>query len=306
VQFETKEKKQKLSVITPSLNHARFLEDTITSVLKQSFKNFEHIIIDGGSVDASVEILKRYPHIRWISEKDSGYEEAIRKALSMAKGEYIMNCAVTDGYLDTDWFKRCVEVLDADLEVSLVWGFAQWSSENGELGNIIFVPSFHSLPPQKYDFFSYWLKKYFWLPEGNFCVRKEVFDKCFPAFENFPEDRDVWFEFMLNFNTLGYLVYNIPSVAHFGREHNGQRSQKEWERGLTLERRAAYIRKIKRYRWKLLAGTKTHLYRDGKHNLLPVKFSNTALRREYIELFFSHFKESAKKYLSYFLNNLKT
>jgi glycosyltransferase involved in cell wall biosynthesis len=79
----------KISIITPTLNHARFIEDTILSVLQQDYKNYEHIIIDGGSTDGTVEILKKYPHLKWISEKDNGQSAAINKGVKMAKGDIL-------------------------------------------------------------------------------------------------------------------------------------------------------------------------------------------------------------------------
>jgi hypothetical protein len=120
------------------------------------------------------------------------------------------------------------------------------------------------------------------MPEGNFCVRKEVLEKCFPDFKNFPEDHDPWFEFMFNFNSQGYLAYNIPVIAHFGRLHKGQRSQRENEKGLTPKRANAYIKRIKRYRRKILLGSITHIYRDGKHNILPVKFPRKEFCKDYV------------------------
>jgi glycosyltransferase involved in cell wall biosynthesis len=296
----------KLSVISPSLNLAQFLEETILSVANQAFRGFEHIVIDGGSTDETLTILKRYPHIKWISEKDSGYLEAFRKGLAIARGKYVLQCCVSDGYLDRDWFKRCVEVLDADPEVSLVWGFPQYLTEDGKLGDISYPQFHHSLPPQKYDWISYWLKTNFWLPEGNFCVRREVLDKCFPAFEGFSKYRDAWLEFNYRFNSLGYLPYHIPVVANFGRTHGNQRGQNEKESGLLWIRLQAYFMKVWLCRWKLLTGHGTHFYRNGTHKALHVKFSNEKFRREHIAFIAGRAKIFAKKYFPHaFLTNVR-
>lgn len=82
-------KYSKITVVTPNYNQARFLEHTIQSVLSQNYPNLEYIIIDGGSTDGSVDIIKKYTdklHF-WVSEKDSGMYEAIQKGFSKSTGE---------------------------------------------------------------------------------------------------------------------------------------------------------------------------------------------------------------------------
>ncbi len=63
-------------VITPSFNHGCFLRQTIESVAAQTFRSFEHIVVDGGSTDGTVEILKEFSHLRWVSERDDHAVEA--------------------------------------------------------------------------------------------------------------------------------------------------------------------------------------------------------------------------------------
>jgi len=79
----------KLSIITPSFNQGQFLEETILSVLNQGYPNLEYIIIDGGSSDNSVDIIRRYDSqlAYWVSEKDRGQVDAINKGFVMATGE---------------------------------------------------------------------------------------------------------------------------------------------------------------------------------------------------------------------------
>lgn len=81
----------KITVVTPSFNQGRFLEDTILSVLGQQYPNLEYIIIDGGSTDNSVDIIKKYEkHLSyWISEKDNGQAHAINKGFELAHGEIL-------------------------------------------------------------------------------------------------------------------------------------------------------------------------------------------------------------------------
>jgi len=78
----------KISLITPSLNQGKYIEQTIQSVLSQNYLNLEYIVIDGGSIDGTMQILKKYKSkLKYISEPDSGQSEAINKGLKMATGE---------------------------------------------------------------------------------------------------------------------------------------------------------------------------------------------------------------------------
>ncbi len=89
----------KFSVITPSFNQGQYIGQTIQSVLDQNYAHFEHIVIDGLSTDNTVEILKSYSHLRWISEKDSGQTNALNKGLKMAEGDIIAILNSDDYYL---------------------------------------------------------------------------------------------------------------------------------------------------------------------------------------------------------------
>jgi len=86
----------KISIITPSYNQGEYIEETIKSVLSQNYPNLEYLIIDGGSTDNTIEIVKKYSDkIKWISAKDSGQTNAINKGIRMSTGEII-------GFLNSD------------------------------------------------------------------------------------------------------------------------------------------------------------------------------------------------------------
>lgn len=81
---------KKISIVTPVYNSEKYLEKCILSIKNQSYENYEHIIVDGGSTDDTLSIIKRYVgtyNMRWISEKDSGMYDAICKGFAMATGE---------------------------------------------------------------------------------------------------------------------------------------------------------------------------------------------------------------------------
>ena len=78
----------RISIITPSLNQSRYIERTIRSVVTQDYPDLEYLVVDGGSSDGTVELLKQYgSRIRWISEKDRGQSHAVNKGLALATGE---------------------------------------------------------------------------------------------------------------------------------------------------------------------------------------------------------------------------
>jgi glycosyltransferase involved in cell wall biosynthesis len=79
----------KISIVTPAFNCGHLIHRCIESVSFQDYPNVEHIIIDGGSTDGTVEVLKKYPHLRWISEPDNGEAHAVNKGIRMATGDII-------------------------------------------------------------------------------------------------------------------------------------------------------------------------------------------------------------------------
>jgi glycosyltransferase involved in cell wall biosynthesis len=91
----------RISIVTPSYNQGQFIEETIRSVLLQGYPNLEYIIIDGGSTDNSVEIIKRYEHFLtyWISESDRGQSHAINKGWEKCTGNYLAWMNSDDCYL---------------------------------------------------------------------------------------------------------------------------------------------------------------------------------------------------------------
>ena len=98
---------KKLSIITINLNNSKGLEKTIKSVLNQSFKDYEYIIIDGGSMDNSIDIIKFYSNNihYWISEPDKGIYNAMNKAIKQSKGEYCIFLNSGDHFYSADSLK---------------------------------------------------------------------------------------------------------------------------------------------------------------------------------------------------------
>lgn len=89
---------KKISIVTPTFNGVMTLRETIESVLAQDYKNWEHIVMDGGSTDGTVDILRSYPHLQWVSEKDKGHYYAMNKGIERATGEIIAILNADDCY----------------------------------------------------------------------------------------------------------------------------------------------------------------------------------------------------------------
>ena len=120
----------KLSIVTPSLNQGKYIEETILSVRNQKYPNYEHIIIDGGSTDETVNIVKKYPNITFVYEKDNGMTDAINKGLRIASGEYI-GWINSDDYYAENVFYKIVELFRKD-EVDWIVGNIAYRNEEDE------------------------------------------------------------------------------------------------------------------------------------------------------------------------------
>ena len=113
----------KISVITPSYNQAQFLERTIRSVIEQDYSNREYIIIDGGSSDASADIIRRYADrlTYWVSEKDNGQAHAINKGFAKASGNLL--CWLnSDDFYEPDTLPFIADYFKSNPEVDVVCG----------------------------------------------------------------------------------------------------------------------------------------------------------------------------------------
>jgi glycosyltransferase involved in cell wall biosynthesis len=112
----------KISIVTASYNQGQFIEETIQSVLNQNYPNLEYIVIDGGSTDNSVEVIKKYQmHFTyWVSEKDKGQANAINKGLKLCTGD-IFNWLNSDDYLQPGALHKIAEAF-VNEQVQIVAG----------------------------------------------------------------------------------------------------------------------------------------------------------------------------------------
>lgn len=146
VQQITNEKYPLVSIVTPSYNQGQFIEDTIVSVKNQDYPNIEHIIVDGESIDNTLEILKKYEgtyNMRWISEPDEGQADAINKGFDMAEGEIIGWLNSDDLYFDKGTISFVVQIFEEDEDIDMLYGHAVKINADNRLMRIKPVPRFN-------------------------------------------------------------------------------------------------------------------------------------------------------------------
>ncbi len=289
-----------ISVLCAVRNDSRFIRETVESVIAQTYPWWELIVMDGASTDNTVDIVKeyaaKYKNITLRSEADKGQWHALDKALSLAKGEYILLLCGQDGYLRRDWFVRCIETFREQPEVSLVWGIPFNMSEDGKLlgphyayasflkdeqyglrtkpintfiakidwrrtsalkrlrsllGKLtwsrlrVLLGSFRKRGiPQKEEWLSYWRRTGLMFPEGNMCVKKNVYMRLTPRFPKEKMTNAALLQFSFNFNSGGYLAWGLPLAASFGRSHAEGQALREYDDVLVAEYREK-IRKLK-------------------------------------------------------------
>lgn len=123
-----------VSIVTPSYNQAKYLEDTITSVLHQTYPNIEYIIIDGKSTDGSIDIIQRYKNQLkfWVIEPDGGQTDAVNKGLRHCKGE-LFAFLNSDDILEHDAVENAVNVYLQNPDHAVYYGQCSVIDEKGEL-----------------------------------------------------------------------------------------------------------------------------------------------------------------------------
>jgi glycosyltransferase involved in cell wall biosynthesis len=174
-----------VTIVTPSLNQGRFLEQAILSVLQQDYSAIEYIVIDGGSSDGSVEIMRRYQDrlAYWVSEPDAGQSNAINKGFTHGTG-MILAWLNADDLLAPSAVSIAVRFLEAESDVGLVYGDRVEIDAKGK------VIAYLRCPPHDPEMF----RKDVTLPQETVFFRREVFKAAGALDESlhFAMDLDLW------------------------------------------------------------------------------------------------------------------
>ena len=121
-----------ISIITPSFNQGKYIEETIESVISQGYPNLEYIVIDGGSSDETVDIIKKYEKYitYWVSEKDQGQAHAINKGFNLSNGD-ICTWINSDDLIYKDAFWKVAKYFSEDLDLEFIHGRGIYFNDKG-------------------------------------------------------------------------------------------------------------------------------------------------------------------------------
>jgi glycosyltransferase involved in cell wall biosynthesis len=240
-------------------------------VVSQSYKNWELLIADGGSKDASLEIIANFKdhRIKVLPGVDSSSVEGFLKGINNSTGEAIMFTTSTDGYVDTDWFKTAITTLIESPTLSLVWG--GWTQLRENKLSFSVGPQPERFIETNFDMFKNWFAskniERSYIPELNYCVRSNVYKQCLIDSPDYPllnSQFDPILKFHFNFMRLGYMSKFIPTIASFGREHERQLQSLPIQGKFLNE----YAISLEKYRHLVMSKNVKHSFRDSNGNVL--------------------------------------
>jgi glycosyltransferase involved in cell wall biosynthesis len=179
----------KISIVTPSFNQARFIEKTILSVLQQDYPDLDYIIMDGGSTDGSVDIIRRYEDklTYWVSQPDGGATAALIEGFKRSDGE-IQCWLCSDDLLEPRSLLDVAEFFSATPSAQAVYGDSIWIDEAD-----------HIIRPKKEHGFNrfIWLYHENYIPQPSMFWRRSLYEQVGgldPKF-NLAHDADLWIRF---------------------------------------------------------------------------------------------------------------
>jgi glycosyltransferase involved in cell wall biosynthesis len=182
----------KISIVTPSFNQGGFIEETIRSVVMQGYPNLEYFIIDGGSTDNTIDILKKYDNsiTKWVSEPDRGQTHAINKGIGYAKGDIIAYICSDDFYIQGS-FKTAALYFAGHPEVAMIYGNLIHINKQGEVIEKVKNNDFD------YDQLLSWI---LYIPQPSTFLRRTVIQEIglFDEHLDLAMDFDYWIRVGLN------------------------------------------------------------------------------------------------------------
>ena len=191
-----------ITTITPSLNRAKFIDEAIKSVLNQDYPHVEHIIIDGGSTDGTLDVLALYPNLKVISEPDQGIYDAINKGIRMAKGD-IIGILNSDDYYEPNFFSELAEIFHSNQDIDAIVGGIDIlkMDASGSWKPILVFPTI--------NYQNFWYRITIGSPNTNgWFIRKRFFDQIGMYNLNYPSVSDRDFILRMAFSSVNYFPFD--------------------------------------------------------------------------------------------------
>ena len=164
----------KISIITATFNSGKTIVDTMVSVLRQTYTDFEYLVIDGGSSDDTIEKVKSYQsrfgdRLRWISEKDRGIYDAMNKGIKMATGDVVGILNSDDYYTDIDILQTVADTFKNNNQLDALYGDIHFVRDGAPDKCVRYYSSRMFSP--------FWLRFGFMPAHPSFYCKREVFEK---------------------------------------------------------------------------------------------------------------------------------
>jgi glycosyltransferase involved in cell wall biosynthesis len=285
----------KISIVTPSFNQGQFIEQTILSVLEQNYPNLEYIIIDGGSTDSSVKIIRKYEKFLayWVSEPDKGQSDAINKGLLKCTGE-IFNWLNSDDYYEPNAFFKIAEGF-SNKNTLAVCGFQNRVDGEGNILNKNRTQIFDS----KYQTMGFLLYEQL----GTF-LRFSTIEKLGNLNVNlhYAMDLEWWFKFLLFFDSENILMidHTIANFRVYPNSKTGSKDSQLYNELLNIFYKFLNERVERNYISKFLKTTNTKIIEEytQENNDLKMRIDSAQLILNYFAIHKAEINYASSHFLS--------
>ena len=257
------------SVVVVNYNQGHYLEDALNSIINQTYSNIEIVVIDGGSSDNSIEILQRYPNIRWVSGPDNSSGHAFAKGAEAVTGEIVYFLNSSDGFFDNLWIEKSISILNENQKIALVSADVVGVDESSSLNDYKW-PTRQPIDWKNKELFFNWLFKGTGFTPITFAIRREVLNLCAPNSSQMmnprnPDSVDFFWYLIGSFFNLGFIGIKIATVSSFARFHIDRVDDSEY---LSRQRNQLH-RSIVRHRRDLMRGKKPAIFRSPSGDPVP-------------------------------------
>ncbi len=230
-----------VSIVTPTFNSARYLEELLQSVVSQDYPRIEHIVIDDGSRDggATVGLLRRHPSVRWWSREHRGQYATLNEGFRAARGDFITAISADDTYADTRAIRAMAEFLIEHPECDVVYGYTRHVDGDGT-----------ALPVQPYQRYPCWMLRYNlgFIFHCSLLVRRERLLKDGLFFDEslrYVADADWMLRLYLKNYRFGRIERSVGAYRHHGLQVTAMATGDESENALRREEHARVNRKYR-------------------------------------------------------------